>query len=362
MAQVVQVRTSPASVEAQTWAPQAHAHALELEQRAERALEQGDSASAELLAAHSVAAYEHAWVLTRLARAERRRLDAEAELRKERAALGELHAQHQRLSAEAAGLELRVQVAKGALALPPHEVAAPERMQARRRAAAALATQGRLLCVAARLLGESEGVRGSLARLDQLDQELGAGTGSRLLEKATELRAECLRVISEVRRPRAPAVGDAPAPAEAAPVAGSGARASADVTGPVPADMLLAELSAAGAMPSRDERGVSVVLRGLFGADGAVTATGRSELQRLGRVAKAHPDFPLLVVGHTGVDKPAPEVERQLGAVKSELVSSGVSRVEAHAAGQRQPLLPPQSPTARQRNERIELVFVAPGL
>jgi outer membrane protein OmpA-like peptidoglycan-associated protein len=126
--------------------------------------------------------------------------------------------------------------------------------------------------------------------------------------------------------------------------------------------MLLAELSAAGVMPSRDERGVSVVLRGLFGADGAVTATGRTELQRLGRVAKAHPDFPLLLVGHTGSEKPAPEVDRQLGAVKSELVGSGANRVEAHAAGQRQPLLPPQSPTARQRNERIELVFVAPGL
>ena len=76
MAQVEQVRMSPASVEAQIWAPQAHAHAIALEQRAERALAQGDSTSAELLAAHTVAAHEHAWVLTRLARAERRRLDA----------------------------------------------------------------------------------------------------------------------------------------------------------------------------------------------------------------------------------------------------------------------------------------------
>ena len=36
--------------------------------------------------------------------------------------------------------------------------------------------------------------------------------------------------------------------------------------------------------------------------------------------------------------------------------------VSTHDAGPRQPLLPPQLPRAKERNQRIELVFVAPGL
>jgi hypothetical protein len=38
-----------------------------------------------------------------------------------------------------------------------------------------------------------------------------------------------------------------------------------------------------------------------------------------------------------------------------------VERVASHDAGARQPLLPAQLPRARERNQRIELVFVAPG-
>jgi outer membrane protein OmpA-like peptidoglycan-associated protein len=126
--------------------------------------------------------------------------------------------------------------------------------------------------------------------------------------------------------------------------------------------MLLAELSAAGAAPSRDDRGVSVVLRGLFGSDGSLTGTGRTELRRLSEVARAHPGFPVLVVGHTGSAEAAADVERQLNAITTELSSSGIVRVEAADVGQRLPLLPLESPTARERNQRIELVFVSPGL
>ena len=68
LAKVAQVRTSPAAQEAETWAPQAHAHALELEQRAEHAATAGNTAAAEILAEQALAAHEHAWVLTRLAR------------------------------------------------------------------------------------------------------------------------------------------------------------------------------------------------------------------------------------------------------------------------------------------------------
>jgi hypothetical protein len=131
---------------------------------------------------------------------------------------------------------------------------------------------------------------------------------------------------------------------------------------PVPADALLEELSVAGAAPSRDERGVSVVLRDLFDAGGQLTPAGRSQLQPLVRVAQAHLDFPLLVVAHAGSPAPEHDTERKLTQLRSELGSAGLSRIETLDAGQRQPLLPPQAVSARTRNERIELVFVAPGL
>jgi hypothetical protein len=348
---VAEVRTAPASREAETWAPQAHAHGVELERRARAALDAGDPRSAEILADGALAAYEHAWVLARLARAERRRLAAEAELADQQRALAELQAQEQRLSAEAADLELRARAVGNALPLAAQGSTTPERSEARRKAAAALSTQGRLLCVAARLLGEAEAVKEPLARLDELDRELEGGKSPRALEAATELRSQCLRVISGVRRrhSRAPEPTAQPAPVAAQPPT-------------VPADLVLAELSAAGQAPARDERGVAVVLRDVFAPDGSLTDAGRTQLQRLAETAKSHPEFPLLLVGHTAAPEARPAMDRQLAALGSELTALGIERFSAHDAGARQPLLPPQWPRARERNQRIELVFVAPGL
>jgi hypothetical protein len=56
-----------------------------------------------------------------------------------------------------------------------------------------------------------------------------------------------------------------------------------------------------------------------------------------------------------------PDVARQLAAVSLELEASGVSKIEVWSVGDREPLLPPRSPAANARNQRIELVFVAPG-
>jgi hypothetical protein len=340
---VAEVRSSPAAREAEAWAPQAHAHALELEQQSQQALAAGDAARAEILADSALAAHEHSWVLARLARAERRRLAADAELGEQQRALSELQAQEQRLSAEAADLELRARVIKNALPLAAHEAASPERNEARRKAAAALSTQGRLLCVAARLLGETEAVKEPLARLDALDRELESNKSPRALEAATELRGQCLRVISEARRQHS-RVGSAPAVAS------------------TPADLVLAELSAAGQAPARDERGVSVVLRDVFAADGNLNDSARAQLQQLGETAKAHPDFPLLLVGHTAAPGAQPAMDRQLAAVSGAFAALGVEHVETHDVGPRQPLLPPQLPRAKERNQRIELVFVAPAL
>lgn len=366
MARMAEVRAAPATAEAEAWAPQAHAQAVELEARSEAALREGDADAAALIAEHAIAAHEHAWVLARLARAERRRLDAEKELDEQRRVLGELRAQHQQLSAEAAALEVRAQVARSALPSPPHESSPAERREARRRAAAALSAQGRLLCVAARLLGEEQRVAPVVAQLDALDQKLAGGAEPNALEAASELRARCLEAISEIRRQNtAPAArraepGPESVPGPAAALRSRGAEPAASANAPPPADVLLDELSALGAAPSRDDRGVAVSLRGLFGPDGALTERARAELERLARVSAAHPDFPVLLVGHSAEPSTA-EVDRQLDRLRAALAGSGVTKVAVESVGDRQPLLPARAPSARARNQRIELVFVAPG-
>ncbi|HWO11910.1 MAG TPA: hypothetical protein VNN80_20595 [Polyangiaceae bacterium] len=345
MARAAEVGASPAAVEAETWAPQAHGHAKQLEQRAEEALAEGDAARAALLAEQAIAAHEHAWVLTRLARAERRRLSAEAELTEQRRALEALQAEQQRLSAEAAGLELQVQAAGGALPAAARATSTAERQPARRQATAALATQARLLCVGVRLLGEASRVEQLVARLDELERSLASSPASAPLETAASLRADCLAALSEVRRRNV-------APAAQAPRAAASARHA-----PPPADVVLDQLSAIGATPSRDERGVSVALRSLFGGDGNLTADARQELASIAKVVDAHPDFPLMLVGHGD----GRDMARQLAALQTELGRNGAVAVEVQSAGDRLPLLPPSSAAARERNARIELIFVAPG-
>lgn len=367
MARMAEVHAAPATTEAEAWAPQAHAHALELEAQAESALRDGDADGAALIAERAIAAHEHAWALTRLARAERRRLDAEKELAEQRRVLGELRAQHQHLAAEAAALELRAQVARSALPVPPDEASPVQRREARRRAAAALSAQARLLCVGARLLGEEARVTPVVARLDELDQKLATGAEAKSIETATDLRSECLAIISEIRRRNtAPAARqpNAAAPNAEAPRAAPQASpraAAGSSAAPLPADVLLEELSAVGAAPSRDERGVSVALRDLFGPDGKLTERARPEIDRLVRVAAAHPDFPVLLVGHSSSDRGSADVERQLELLRTALAASGVAELGVASVGDRQPLLPQRSPAARARNQRIELVFVAPG-
>ena len=365
MARMAEVHAAPATAEAEMWAPQAHARALELEARAEQSLRDGDAEAAALLAERAIAAHEHAWVLTRLARAERRRIEAQGELDEQRRTLDELRAQHQRLSAEAAALELRAQVARSSLPVPPQEASAADRREARQRAAAALSAQARLLCVGARLLGEEQRVTPLLTRLDDLDRQSASGVESKL-EAASELRSQCLAVISEIRRQNMAPASRLPRAASvppAGPSGGAGASAPppAASAAPLPADALLDELSAAGAAPSRDERGVAVSLRELLGPDGTLTEGARAGLERLVRVAEAHPDFPVLLVAHSGSERGAADVDRQLSTLRAALSAAGVSKLAVESVGDRQPLLPERSPGARARNQRIELVFVAPG-
>jgi hypothetical protein len=185
------------------------------------------------------------------------------------------------------------------------------------------------------MLKGRDAVAQEVAALDQLDLDLPKRAGGDLLERAMRLRGACLNRVAQARQ---------------------GAAEGA------PADGLLSELSAAGAEPSRDDRGVVVVVRDLFEKSGGLSASGRASLERLANVARSHPQFPLLVVAHAGSSRDAANVGRQLDVVKATLSELGAARTEAHYAGTQLPVLPGPSARAQERNQRFDFVFVAPGV
>jgi hypothetical protein len=123
-----------------------------------------------------------------------------------------------------------------------------------------------------------------------------------------------------------------------------------------------------GLSPTRDDRGVVVVLRDVF-AGKELSRAGRDRVEALGRVAQSHSDFPLQVVVHaagtqSGVARTDVVQDRQRGeTVSKALVEAGAhpERVVVEAAGTAHPLLDPALMRDTSRNERIEIIFVDPG-
>ena len=110
--------------------------------------------------------------------------------------------------------------------------------------------------------------------------------------------------------------------------------------------------------PSRDDRGVSVAIRNAF--DGAVlSAAARERLVALGQVAKAHPDFPVLVVVHGAKARATPADVDRASTPAQTLREAGASRIETKAVGDALPVAIPGHDA--KRNERVEVVFVAPA-
>ncbi|HMJ16134.1 MAG TPA: hypothetical protein VK524_32190 [Polyangiaceae bacterium] len=336
MHQVDSAREAPAAREAASLAPQAFARAEQLRQRSLRAFDAGDRSGAQILAEHALAAYSRAVILTRLVKAQSELARAKQRLTKAQAELGTLDEQLAKLSAEADVLELRVKVARDAQPLAANTPSTPERERARRDAASALASQARLLCTAAHMLDARRAtLPDHFAKLDALDKQLAAKGAQTPIDDATRLRSACLRELSEVRR-RAVKDGGL-------------------------ADALLAELSQPGNLfPFRDDRGVVITVRDLFTAAGQLKADAEERLAVLGKVAKAHPEFPVLVVFHTSRTAPgldAGRAESVLGALRK----AGATRVETRSAGSALPVVEPKRGGARERNERIEIIFVSPA-
>jgi outer membrane protein OmpA-like peptidoglycan-associated protein len=356
------VSKGAAAAEARTFAPGAFTHAEELRREAARAEDTKDLAGAQILAERALAAYAHASTLARIARAEGANDEAQKTLAATKRELAELDGEQVRLAAEADALELKVRVAREAQPVQPSGKADPVREQARLATARALALQARLLCAGARMLtgGASNGA--AAAQLEEastalvkLEADLGAATGpapgnapsATPIDAASRARAGCLAALTQIRRAatpvsRAPGVGDA----------------------------LLTEISAMGSYaPARDDRGISVTLRGVFAGapakDGSATLSpdGAAHLATLAKVAAAHPTFPIEVVIHR--DRPLAHQEEPAERARAEAVARALGapsvgvKIEPIVAGNAAPIVDPAG-ADRSRNTRVEIVFVTP--
>lgn len=334
------VAKSPAALEAARLAPQAYAQAEKLRRDAEAASARGDHVAAQILGEHSLAAFDHAFALTRYVKAEQRLALAEEALAKAQQELARLDEQQLKLAAEADAFEMRIKVTVDKEPLGRMPPASPERLRARREAARALTSEARLLCMATELLEPSRaGLDEARRQVSELEAGLQQGSTRDLFLEATEARSTCLKLLTLARRP---ATAQAP---------------EAGLT-----DRLFVELTETQRFFAfRDDRGIVVSFRDLVGADGKLTSEGAELVQVLGRTAKAHPTFPLLVVAHTAQSKQDTNAEAHAQLVAQALRDAGAPNVRPHLASTAQPVVDPRLPDAAARNTRIEVVFLSPA-
>ena len=337
MREVDAARASAAVRSAAKSAPQAYADAELRRTQAEQAFADDKQASAQILSEQALAAYTRATVQARLARAQAALADEQARLVKATAVQADLDAQQQRFLLEAEALETRLRVVRDAEPLPVNTPASAEREQARLAAVKALLSQAKLLCMAARLLEPNrETVGPLLGKVEDLNGKLR--TPPAPIDDAVAARSGCLRELTLARRPAT----------QKNPAAGV-------------SDALLNELSASSLLPFRDDRGVVVTLRALFNAKDQLNSEASTQLDTLGKVAKAHPEFPVLAVVHVARGNASTRDAAQAAAIADALRKSGAPQVAAETAGSSLPILDPARPGASDRNARIEVVFVSPS-
>ena len=100
------------------------------------------------------------------------------------------------------------------------------------------------------------------------------------------------------------------------------------------------------------------MLRNLFARDG-LTPAAQQSLQRLGVVAKRHPDYPVMAVFHGAGPFASPRAPE---AVVQALTRAGAARVTTQIVANAQPVVDPALPGAAGRNQRVEIIFVAPRM
>jgi len=335
------VAQSPAATEAKELAPQAAGVAGELLAEAHDLDQNGQADEAGVVAEEAMAAYEHAFALTRAARAEVRIEQGKQALSTEKARLAELEAAQARAKHDADAFELRARVALDKEPVVDVATLTPERAQARRQAAIQLASEARLLCVSAQLLGrKTETLTRAQGDVVKLEGELGMGSAQTdVYPRAASLRTACLTELTLTRRPRAQAAPDK---------AGS--------------DRLLSDLAATGAVFAfRDDRGVVVNLRAPTAKDGTLTEAARTIAELLARTSKQHPEYPLLVVGHSATAADANAADAAARAMAQALTELGAKAPAIEAVGPKQPVVDPRVAGAAGHNARVEVIFVTVG-
>jgi outer membrane protein OmpA-like peptidoglycan-associated protein len=329
---------SPAVLQARTEAPQAFARAAALKRDADAAHDAGDAAVAQILGEQALAAYQRAVTLAGITRAESRAAAAEVGLTRTKAALAQAEQTQKQLDADTTALELRLKVARETLPTPVSgPPASPERELARREAARALVAQARLLCSASRMLDPKRAtLEPQFKRIGELEAAL-ASKAMTPIDDARAVRSACLAELTATRRPRTQANPADPS-----------------------TDALLKELSQASLVPSRDDRGVVVTLGAPFERDDKLTSQAATRLGELAGVAKAHPDYPVMVVVHSAAKLPEAREATRTERAASALRERGAPKVETASVGMALPRVDPKEPGAAARNDRVEVVFVAP--
>jgi len=348
LSEIDQVSEAPAVREAKADAAAAIAHAEALRRRAHAALADGDFAGAQIIGEQAMAAYQTAVAVARVSAAERVKVASLSDTAGADEQLAGLDVEHQRLAADISALEKRLRALRDTESPRPSGPARPEREKARGEAVAALQMQARLLCTAARLLTRSQDKTALPAELGEattalaaLEKLLDSGPAAAPIDQATRVRAACLAALTKVRRAN-----------NNSKVATGGA------------DALLSKLSKLGlGAPRRDERGVAVSLRALFSGE-KLTADGKKTLAQLATVAKAHHRFPMMVVLHAKSESNPKQLAQQRARGRAVVAAFekvlGAGRLgKAQLAGAAQPLVARDGKYAH-RNERVEIVFVAP--
>lgn len=351
VADVERTRAAFVQQDAQSLAPQAFAEADEALRAAKEAERQGDHVGADLQSERALAGYQHASAVARLARAKRDEITATS-------ALGQATEQTQRYTAartsaerEADDLDKQLKIAREAQSPAASGTADPDREKARLVAAQSLATQARLLCSAARLVSDkAPGLAEAEAVLTDLEKKLEGSPRPAPIDLAGRARAGCLSALTKARRAGTPENDAADA------LLGELSRSRVALVDPSQG----AVSKSTDLAPSRDERGVVVVMRSLFQGD-ALSSSGAETLKELGRIAAAHPTFAVQIVVHSATTPSAADAatDRKRGeSVTKALAEGGAKKTQLEIAGARAPIFDPADAKRRAQNARFEIVFV----
>ncbi|MGZ5966270.1 MAG: hypothetical protein ACXWP4_01285 [Polyangiales bacterium] len=314
-----------------------------LRRRAEDAFKRGDSATAELLGQHALAAYHHAVVVARLGAANVRASLAKTKVEKavessiaDEASLKEIDADIEHLQAEIA-------IRREALAPAASGKTDPARDAARWVATRANLAVADSLCTGAALLApKAKGLDDAKKILAEVQSKAESGKGEAPIDSSTRARALCLKALTNAR----------------AVVVNGGGPAG---------DALLATLKDAGISASRDERGVVATLPQVPASSAPfepgqakLTAAGKAQLEALGKIAKANSTFAIVVVVHSAAGTANATRDAARAELAKQTIAGGgadLARIGTSTPGTTLPAVEPKGKDGA-KNERVEVVFV----